>query len=267
MYWLKCNNMMVKRMKRYGLTLLLCMGFISGLAPANAGIMPASTRIIYQEGTTEQSLMLANTNPYPVMVQTWIDNGAIDGTPEKADAPYIALPAVFRMQPNTMQGLRIIYNQRPLPKDRESVFWLNLYEVPPTKSERSSPSSKVKMTMNTQMKIFYRPKSLKEKPQNWAENMQFSLFRRGDMLVVRCTNPTPYFASFASLKLDISGKQYASEQKLDMMTPPFERAEYEFKHPAMRNVSGTVNLQFQLIDDNGFNQAGSQTVTVNTVER
>lgn len=51
------------------------------------------------------------------------------------------------------------------------------------------------------------------------------------------------------------------------MTPPFERAEYEFKHPAMRNVSGTVNLQFQLIDDNGFNQAGSQTVTVNTVER
>ncbi|WP_268991493.1 hypothetical protein [Limnobaculum eriocheiris] len=40
-------------------------------------------------------------------------------------------------------------------------------------------------------------------------------------------------------------------------------AEYEFKHPAMRNVSGAVNLQYLLIDDNGFNQA----VTVNTVER
>lgn len=178
-------------MKKYGLVLLLGLGSVYGLAPANAGIMPSSTRIIYQEGTTEQSLMLANTNPYPVMVQTWVDNGEIDGTPEKANAPYIALPAVFRMQPNTMQGLRIIYNQHPLPTDRESVFWLNLYEVPPTKSAQSASSPKVKMTMNTQMKIFYRPKSLKEKPQDWAGKLQFSLFRRGDMLVIRCTNPTP----------------------------------------------------------------------------
>lgn len=52
-----------------------------------------------------------------------------------------------------------------------------------------------------------------------------------------------------------------------MMTPPFERAEYEFKHPAVRNATGTLDLQYLLIDDNGFNQAASQAVTINSVER
>lgn len=229
--------------------------------------MPASTRIIYEEGATEQSLMLANTNPYPIMVQTWIDNGEVDSTPEQATAPFISLPAIFRMEPSSVTGLRVVYNQQPLAKDRESVFWLNLYEVPPTKSEKTSNSPQMKMTMNTQMKIFYRPDSLKNKPQDWSDRLKFSLFRRNGHLIVRCSNPTPYFASFASVKLLIRDELHASEQKLDMMTPPFSQAEYEVKQSATGSLPASVNLQFMLIDDHGFNQAGSRMLSINAVEQ
>ncbi|WP_016678677.1 fimbria/pilus periplasmic chaperone, partial [Yersinia pestis] len=42
---------------------------------ALAGLIAGSTRIIYQPELRERTLMLANTNDYPVVVQTWIDNG------------------------------------------------------------------------------------------------------------------------------------------------------------------------------------------------
>lgn len=116
--------------------------------------MASRTRVIYEQGQTERSLMLANINPYPVVVQTWVNDGEDQQAPEKSTSPMIALPSVFRMQPGAYSGLRILYNGDALPKDRESVFWLNLYEIAPKSGATPAPEAAVALAMNTQMKIF-----------------------------------------------------------------------------------------------------------------
>lgn len=100
---------------------------------AMAGLIAGATRMIYLPESRERTLMLANTNDYPVVIQTWIDDGDVDSTPDQTQAPFMVLPAVFKMQPGGAQGLRIINKGESLPTDRESVYWLNLYEIPPPK--------------------------------------------------------------------------------------------------------------------------------------
>ncbi len=72
--------------------LLLTVLFVQSV---EAGIMPASSRIIYRDGDREKTLMLVNTNDYPVLVQSWVDNG--EGSPESASPPFVVLPPVFRL--------------------------------------------------------------------------------------------------------------------------------------------------------------------------
>ncbi len=59
-----------------------------------AGIMPSQSRIVYHQLDRDQAIMLANTNDYPVIVQTWIDKG--EGSP---DSPIYHL-SVFLLLPN-----------------------------------------------------------------------------------------------------------------------------------------------------------------------
>lgn len=128
--------------------LLLTVLFVQSV---EAGIMPASSRMIYRDGDREKTLMLVNTNDYPVLVQSWVDNG--EGSPEAASPPFVVLPPVFRLAARRTQGLRIIYNHDPLPQDRESAFWLNLYEMPP-ETPHQDPTH-LTLAMNTQLKVFY----------------------------------------------------------------------------------------------------------------
>lgn len=83
--------------------------------------------------------MLANTNRYPIVVQTWVDHGDVNTAPELSHAPFVALPSVFGMQPGALKGLKIILADAGFPTDKESVFWLNLYEIP--QSTRSSTTA------------------------------------------------------------------------------------------------------------------------------
>ncbi|MBF4190349.1 molecular chaperone, partial [Serratia ureilytica] len=49
---------------------------------AQAGIIASATRVIFREGDTEKTLMLLNTNGYPIVAQTWVDNGDVNAAPE-----------------------------------------------------------------------------------------------------------------------------------------------------------------------------------------
>ena len=90
--------------------LLLTVLFVLSV---EAGIMPASSRIIYRDGDREKTLMLVNTNDYPVLVQSWVDNG--EGSPEAASPPFVVLPPVsawLRDEPRGC-GLSIIMTHFP----------------------------------------------------------------------------------------------------------------------------------------------------------
>ncbi|KMM84160.1 P pilus assembly protein, chaperone PapD [Pseudomonas taetrolens] len=248
-------------MIRHKLAPLLIWAFltVSVAQTAQAGVMPEKTRLIFDEGQSQRSLMLANTNAYPVVVQTWVDNGEGNQAPENTVSTMVALPSVFRLQPGALQGLRIVYDGSSLPKDRESVSWLNIYEIPPAKASAPLIATQVAVAMNTQMKVFYRPANLPSTPEQMAATLTFSLKQQSDGWVLICHNPTPYHASFSSLRLVAQGHDQPVAKTPDMMTPPLSDKAYSLE---AFHLGGSIGLavNYTLIDDNGHYHDGSATV-------
>ncbi|OWF85037.1 molecular chaperone [Yersinia kristensenii] len=229
--------------------------------PSIAGLVAASTRIIYQPESRERTLMLANTNDYPVVVQTWVDDGDVDSTPDQAKAPFMVLPAVFKMQPGAAQGLRIINKGDNLPTDRESVYWLNLYEIPPKSSRNTEAYAQVAMAMNTQMKIFYRPNGLTPKPDEAMKKISFTLQKQNQIYVLIAHNPTPYHVSFGQIQLKDRQQSYTIAQEMNMMMTPFAQRQYQFEHPPT-SLNGELTLDSIYFDDAGNQVKNSQLVKV-----
>jgi len=240
-------------MKRFIPLFLLSLAFIT---PAQAGVMAASTRVIYQAGERDKSLMLVNTNDYPVIVQSWVDSGA--GDIDAANAPFIVTPPVFRLAPQSIQGLRIMYNQEPLPADRESVFWLNLYEIPPVSKEMKE-SRRLTLAMNTQLKIFYRPKGLKMTLEEAVSKLTFRLQQDNGHWFIECDNPTPLNVSFTSISVSDGSAERQVESQPDMMTPPFSKKSYAIT--GLNSVTHKQALRFRYLDDAGEQHSVNASVS------
>ncbi|WEF28338.1 molecular chaperone [Klebsiella aerogenes] len=211
-----------------------------------AGLLASGTRVIYQEGASGQTLMLANTNPWPVIVQSWVDNG--EGDPQNSTAPFVILPAVLRLDASARQGIRIIYNHAPLPKDRESVFWLNLYEIPPQTSGAAS-SSRMMLTMNTQMKLFYRPVALTTSPEESLPKLRFRLVNDDHQWFVECNNPTPFHVSFSSLALHRDSRIREAESGMGMMVSPYAAIRLPLRGSGVPDALSTIHYRY--INDKG----------------
>lgn len=218
-----------------------------------AGFAISSNRVIYNESEREHSLILANINEYPIVAQTWVDNGA--GYPDQSTAPFIVLPAVFKMNPKGIQAVRIIYNGNIMPQDRESVFWLNLYEIPGKTQQQLnlSEESRVRLdlAMNTQLKVFYRPKSLKPMDiEQISEKIKFFIKEVNGNQVLVCDNPTPYHLSFINIVLKQKDRNFEIENQVDLMVASFSEKVYELDSSPELPYSYQVN--FTLIDDQGY---------------
>ena len=223
---------------------------------AHAGVMASGTRVIYEQGQSQRTLMLANVNPYPVVVQTWVNNGEDQQAPEKSTSPMLALPSVFRMQPGAVQGLRILHNGDTLPADRESVFWLNLYEIAPKSGSAPTPETSVALAMNTQMKIFYRPMNLPSTVEDMPKALSFGLEQENGIWSLIVRNPSPYHASLASLRLIDNDKEMPVQQTLDMMAPPLGEKRYSFAPGSQINPQG-LKVSFTWVDDGGHFQTAT----------
>lgn len=222
---------------------------------AFAGILAEKTRVIYAENNRERSLMLVNTNPWPVIVQTWSDDGR--GSSDYPDSPFIVTPAIFRLEPKQMQGIRITYNDTLLPGDRESVYWLNIYEVPPV-DKRNEQHSYLTMTMNTQIKIFYRPATL-TKIDDIASRMSFSAGQDQHGSFIECHNPTPYHISFTDLYFVLAQKEIKARGEMDMMTNPKSSKRYYLSEPAEKFTGG--HTKFYYITDSGVIEYKETAIT------
>lgn len=227
------------------LVILLSLGLSM---TTHAGILASQTRVLFAQGQRENSLMLVNINDYPVVLQTWVDQG--EANPDRTDLPFIVFPPISRMAPHAMQSILIIYNNQALAHDRESVFWLNLYEIPAIKSEKVATKDHLSMAMNTQLKIFYRPKSLKKYDvAEMAKQLRFSLQIEGDRWRLICHNPTAYHASLVNIGLQYQQQSLAVQGEMDMMSAAKSTRQY--------HLVGTLapakqyQLRFDLIDDHG----------------
>lgn len=187
-----------------------------------AGIMPSQSRVVYQQQDREQAIMLANTNDYPVIVQTWIDRG--EGSPESQNIPFISIPPIIKLDAGDMKGVRIIYNHASLPQDRESLFWFNMYEVPPEK-KGLIPENSILVTMNTQIKLFFRPQGITSTPEQAFPHVSC---QKMDNEHLSCSNPSPIHLSVIALMVETSSGQKLESQNSDFMLTPYSQKIFKF---------------------------------------
>ncbi|WP_459585808.1 fimbrial biogenesis chaperone, partial [Enterobacter asburiae] len=85
-------------------------------------------------------------------------------------------------------SLRINYLGTPLPTDRESVFWLNIKNIAPSKKANSN---KLQINVKSKFKLFFRPAGLKGNAELAYKKLKFTC--RNNTLSAH--NPSPWFVS------------------------------------------------------------------------
>ncbi|MED5608319.1 molecular chaperone [Pseudomonas sp. JH-2] len=220
----------------FALLAALCLG------QAQASVVMTGTRVIYPATAKEKTLQLTNTDDHPNLVQVWLDKGNPASTVETADAPFVANPQIFRMEPHAGQMVRLIYSGEGLPQDRESVFYLNFSQVPAIKV-RDQDANKLVLMINSRLKVFYRPKGLAGSPDDMARQMTFQL-RDGALQV---GNPTGYHAVVRRATLLLGGKNIPLAESL--MVPPHSQTQWRPASPL--GSAGNARLRLTLVNDYG----------------
>ncbi|WP_333681114.1 fimbria/pilus periplasmic chaperone [Dyella sp.] len=182
--------------------------------PIHAGVVVASTRVIYPAQESQVTVHLSNDEEKsPLLLQAWIDDGREQETPAQLDMPFLLTPPVFRMEPGKAQVLRIRYlKDKPLPADKESVFWLNVLEVPPKpKAAEGKDSNTLQLAFRTRVKLFFRPKDLKGAVEDAPRRLSWKLLQEDSKQVLQVENPSAYYVSFEKVSLVIDGKEVKSD--------------------------------------------------------
>ncbi|HEK0727158.1 TPA: molecular chaperone [Proteus mirabilis] len=195
-----------------------------------AGVIISGTRVIYNEGNKNVSINVKNPDKMPYLIQSWIDDFE-----EKKQSKFTITPPLFRLNPDKENTLRIFLTEEGLPSDQESLFWLNIKTIPATEKTENS----LQIAFKTQMKLIYRPKTLKnvnfeeeQKKLTWSKE-------RGKVIVY---NPTPYFMNFQTIKFNGQLVDDVSYVK------PFSTKSFDIND---NNEHGLIS--WELINDYGAN--------------
>ncbi|EDU9620622.1 fimbrial chaperone [Salmonella enterica subsp. enterica serovar Haifa] len=233
--------------------LVLAGSFFSNITCAD--IIISGTRIIYDQNKKDVSIRLENKGTRPLLVQNWIDLGDDNDDPGSIKAPFISTPPVSRIEPKRGQSVKIMFTQANLPKDRESVFWFNVLEIPP-KADVSKEENQnlLQLAFRTRIKLFYRPSSLAGSPADVQKQLKWQMANEQGHAVIRAENPTPYFASFNDAIVTVGGKRYEVDTT---MIAPFSKSSFAVK--GLQNASAG-KLEYHIINDFGGMIAGSASL-------
>ncbi|PMQ06334.1 putative fimbrial chaperone YadV [Dyella sp. AD56] len=175
----------------------------ASLSSAYAGITINGTRVVYPADQREVSLSMVNDGKEARLIQAWVDTGDASERPETSKAPFVITPPMSRVDPSKGQTLRIMYTGTGnLPQDRETVFWLNILEIPPKpKAGSDAANNFMQLAVRSRLKLFYRPKGLQGSVDEALDQTHWRLVSNGNGYDVECTNDTPYNISFSDVSL------------------------------------------------------------------
>ncbi|HGL4102649.1 TPA: molecular chaperone [Klebsiella michiganensis] len=210
-----------------------------------AGVVLDGTRVIYPADKRDITVKVTNMGKRAVLIQSWLDNGESEAAPDKIITPFMLTPPINRVESNKAQSLRIsAVSTSSLPQDRESVFWLNVLEIPAKPEKGQAVENYLQMAIRTRVKLFYRPTTLNIRAPEAAKSLIWSI--SGNQLSVN--NPSPYYISLTDVT--INGKK----TEVDMVYPKSSRS---------FNISGvnrSNTLKAAWIDDYGARREQSFSV-------
>jgi len=181
---------------------------------ASASVIVGGTRVVYPLDQREVTVRLENDSKNPSLVQVWMDDGNADAKPGETKVPFLITPPIFRMEPRKTQMLRVIFSgDAALPQDRESVYWLNVLDIPP-KAEQKADTNSLQFAFRTRIKVFVRPPKLQGTPDEAPRQLDWKVVPapegKGQALAV--SNPTAYHVSFSEISVSSSGATYKNER-------------------------------------------------------
>jgi chaperone protein EcpD len=229
------------------------------LYQAHAYIVVNGTRVIYPAQKKEVIVNIENFDQMPSLVQVWIDSGDAQSKPESRQVPFIMSPPLFRLDPGKGQTLRLVYTQEPLPLDRESLFWLNILDIPPSQAtNREAPANKLEIAFKHRLKVFFRPPSLIGNASSAPAKINWELIRNENgKRALQANNPTPFHVNFNNVDLVVSGKHYEAKSE---MVPPFSSR--VFNIPMLSAIpQGEVSVNYTYINDLGGASTGIASIS------
>ncbi|POP42868.1 molecular chaperone [Superficieibacter electus] len=183
---------------------------------SQAALVPDRTRVIFNSKDKATSVKISNQSPKdPYLAYSWIE----DEKGNKTDEYLTALPPIQRVNPSAATQVRIIKQDTvaQLPTDRETLFYYNLREIPPT-PEKKSDAAILQIAVQSRIKLFWRPAALRKKTGERVE-LQLKVSQQGGDLLLE--NPTPYYLTIAYLGKDKKGVLPGFQST---MIAPFSRA-------------------------------------------
>lgn len=242
-------------------SLILAMLMVLLIPAAHAKIYLGVTRLIVNAKDKEATLRVSNEGRAPVLLQVWVDTGNIEVAPEKISTPFIVAPPILRLEGKRSQRLRVLFagSGAPLPGDRESVFWLNVLEIPPKVS--NSTASQMQMAFRTRIKLFYRPQSLQNiSTSHIQDQLSFSLIKQANGSQLLVSNPTPFHLTLLEMSLGRDKNQItATVVPENGMIAPKGQADF-----SMGQTQGAVNtgikVFYSVLDDFGTVIPAEQTL-------
>lgn len=192
-----------KRAMLAWLTWLLAM-------PAGAVVNADRTRVVFNSDDIVQSLTLVNQGAQPALVQVWTDSGNPLSSPDESDSPVVALPPIFKIMPAEIRTLKLMLSTRQtLQRDRENLFWLNLYQIPPNTQLQSQSDKQVVLPLRLRLKLLVRPTGIGAPAESDGEKLHFS----PQGMTLRVDNPTPWY-------MTINIKLQGEADGINVMVPP-----------------------------------------------
>jgi len=192
------------------------------------GVGLGATRMIYSADAKQSTLQVRNTHAQAsFLIQSWMETARGERTQD-----FVITPPLYVLKPATESVIKIIFNGRSLPQDRESLYWITVKAIP--QQTKNSAGNSLQFASANRIKVFYRPTSL---PNNANEAWQkiTGEYSAGKVVL---SNPTPWFITTINLKVD--GKAVKP-----VMLPPESSTTLEEK------FSRATSLTFQTINDYG----------------
>ncbi|AZI14081.1 fimbrial biogenesis chaperone [Avibacterium paragallinarum] len=223
--------------------LCLCLAFLGVKSFAN--IVITGTRVVYPSDQPYVNVQLNNVGDVPALMQAWIDMGDPDASPEQINAPFLITPPIARIEGNKGQTLRLTYTGEPLPSDRESIFYLNVMDIPPNPKDKSK--NYLQIALRSRIKLFFRPITLSMPLEAAFQQVKWKIV--GKQVVAE--NPTPYYITYSNIEL-LQGKNNVTLPRAGMVAP-FSQASFNVNH----SLKQVKNINWTVINDYGGRQTGT----------
>ena len=171
----------------------ICLaGALCSSAVYAGGVGLGATRMVYSSATSQAMMQVRNTHPDATfLIQSWMENEKGERTND-----FAITPPLYVIKPASESAVKIMFNGKALPADRETLYWMTVKAIP--QQTKSGSGNTLQFASANRIKVFYRPERLSESPGEAWKKLA-GAYRAGK---VTLSNPTPYYLTTINVKID-----------------------------------------------------------------